>query len=144
MGKIDIVDYKAEHMLALQHTTGHSFIGTTMTAEEAVALEKARHSYTGLLDGKPVFCAGVSEYWPGRGEAWAYMPAHTGKVMLQITRIVKRFFEVCDVQRLEAPVYLDFEAGIRWVKMLGFELETPLMRKYAPGGHDCAMYVKVK
>jgi hypothetical protein len=39
-------------------------------------------------------------------------------------------------------VRADFEMGNRWAKMLGFEVETPLMKNYWPGGIDAVGYVK--
>ena len=144
MGKIEIVDFKAEHLVDLSLADGHPFVGDQLTFEQTVALERAKHSYTGILDGKPVFCAGVSEVWPGHLEAWAYMPRHTSKHMIQITRIVKRFFDLMPFVRVEAAIDCNFSAGRRWVEMLGFELEAPRMRKYSPDGRDHALYAKVK
>lgn len=143
-GKIEIVPFRAEHLVDLSLADGHEFIGTMLTYEQAIALENAEHSYTGVIDGKPVFCAGVSEPWPKHFEAWAYMPRHTSKMMVQITRIVKRYFEFSDFVRVEAAIDCQFAAGRRWVELLGFELEAPVMRKYSPDGRDHSLYAKVK
>ena len=44
--------------------------------------------------------------------------------------------------RVEFTVRADFEKGHRWAKMLGFTVESPLLRAYGPLGEDHVGYVR--
>jgi hypothetical protein len=43
---------------------------------------------------------------------------------------------------VELTVLKHFAAGHRWAKMLGFEIEAPLMRGYNPDGTDSVGYAR--
>jgi hypothetical protein len=91
-------------------------------------------------------CAGVQEVWAGRAVAWALLSDSAGPNFAAIHRAVHGFLKQCPWQRVEAFVDADFEAGQRWMRMLGFTNETPdaPMRKYTPDGKDCFLYSRVK
>lgn len=107
-------------------------------------IEESPYSYTILEGDKPLACLGVNEYWPGRGECWAFMPFYTGKKMLPIHRTVARFLSICPVRRLEIAVESNFKPGIRWAYMLGFELEAKRLKKYFINGSDAMLFARVK
>ena len=139
-----VVPFRAEHMLALSDREDRPFVGVDLTVQQVVELENLKLGYTGLVDGKVMACAGLHVYWPGRAEAWAYVSKEAGPHMVAITRAVKAFLKLHDDKRIEAVVDLEFADGLRWIQLLGFELEAPKMRRYAPGGRDCALYALVK
>src|SRR3990167_2048474 len=87
------------------------------------------NSWTGTVDGKPVFCAGTMEQWPGRHTAWAYMSKGTLPHMAWITKEVRKNLEGM-VGRIEFTVRKSFPAGQRWARHLGFEVETPILHAY--------------
>lgn len=138
-----IVPYKAEHMAALRLQSAQLCNLNWMPIDQAVQLEQVT-SFTALDGDEVLACAGVLELWPGRGAAWAFMAEGVGKRMLSVHRAVRRYFDVLDFRRLEAEVAVDFEQGHRWMRLLGFELESPRMRGYFPDGSDAALYVRVK
>lgn len=84
------------------------------------------------------------KYWEGRGEAWAIIDDDCKKEFLTIHNFAKRFFEICPLKRIEATVDAGFSPGHRWVKMLGFKLEAPLLKSYLPNGGDSSLYAKVR
>ena len=67
-----------------------------------------------------------------------------GPYFVAIHKAVKRFFDVAPFERIEAHVALNFEAGHKWVKMIGFELEVAEKKKYFPDGGSAAAYALVK
>lgn len=100
-----------------------------------------QNSWTGVEDGDPVVCAGTILQWPGRHTAWAYLNPATGPAMMRATREVGR--KILNVKgRIEFTVRCDFENGHRWAKLLGFEVETPLLKAYGPDGEDHVGYVR--
>ena len=55
----------------------------------------------------------------------------------------KRFLDGLPFDRIETGVDCDFPQGHRWMKALGFTMESPRMRKFQ-NGRDHALYARVK
>lgn len=101
-----------------------------------------QNSWTGVVDGDPVACAGTVEHWPGRHLAWAYMTPGTKAHMRWITEAVKD--NLATVKgRIEVAVKADYLPGHKWARILGFEVEAPLMRQWGPDGADYTGYVRI-
>lgn len=115
--------------------------GMKLDAKTRGQLE-SENSWTGVVDGSPIVCAGTIQHWPGRHQAWAYLSRDTGPHMLWITRQVKRVVDQVK-GRVEFTVRSDFEAGQRWAELLGFRIETLWLEKFGPFGEDHVGYVKV-
>lgn len=96
-----------------------------------------------LLDGEEVLMLyGAFEMWEGRGVLWGLLAEGIGSRFTALHRESLAFVEGLPFRRLEATVDAGFTQGERWIKMLGFRLETPCMRGYLPNGGDAAMYVR--
>jgi hypothetical protein len=141
---IEIVKFKAEHWDLINGQDMTVSLSRMVPKEHAVALEGCPHSYTVFARGRIVAVAGVVENSPGRGEAWAELAQVCRKDFLAIHNAVKRFLDICPFVRVEATVDVDFVAAHRWVKLLGFELEAPRMRKYSLDGQDYSLYARVR
>lgn len=128
--------------IELQPAQGH------LSGEVARTADMLSHgqSFVGVVDGRVIAAAGVLEVWEGRGIAWALLSRHAGAHMVAIHRAVAGFLAQCPLPRVEAFVDADFAAGMRWMRALGFENETPTgpMRKYTPGGRDCYLFARIK
>lgn len=138
-----VVPYVADHLWELDQLEGGAFIGKCVTPADAKALE-GPHAFTGLHDGKVIAVAGLADVWPGRALLWSYMGGHAGPHMVAIHKVALRMIAAYEGARIEADVDVDFKPGHRWIKMLGFELETARMRKYRPDGGDMAKYVRIR
>ncbi len=97
--------------------------------------------YTLYHNDSPVACGGFVKIWPGRWQGWALLNTLTPKHMLVITRHAKRILDLA-IGRIEISVDKEFAPGHRWAELLGFEVETPLMRAYGPDGKDHVGYVR--
>lgn len=95
-------------------------------------------------DGTPVAAGGVTENWPGRYSVWAYTSKTCGAFMVALTRAAGRLMAANGPGRYEAAVRRDFAAGHRWMQVLGFEIETPVLRRYGIYGEDFTGYVKIQ
>ena len=140
-----IVPYMAEHLHALRLQSAQQPCISWMAEGHAELLERLENvtAFSGL-DGEEVLgCAGVLKLWEGRYAAWAFLSGNCGRRFVAIHRAVKTFFAMNDFRRVEAEVATDFTEGHRWIRMLGFELENPRMRKYFPDGSDASLYVRV-
>lgn len=109
----------------------------------AESLANAGQSFTAIEGDQVIAIAGIAMQWEGRAIAWALVSEDAGKHFLTIHRAVKGFLDQCDIRRIEAFVDSDFEHGMKWMKMLGFENEG-LMRKFSIIGNDCYLFARVK
>lgn len=148
---MNIVPYKAEHLLAFRLQPGQQYLAAWTTEEHAKAVEAAVDAnlgwaFTAIDDtGRVLGCAGVQLYWQGRGMAWSYLSSDIGMFFPKVHRAVKRFMDGCFVHRIEATADADFAEGQRWLDMLGFKRETPEpMLGYRPDGGACYLYARVR
>jgi hypothetical protein len=140
---MEVVPYEAEHMARIKLQEAQQCNIEWMAPQHAYLLEGER-SFT-ILDGEEVlFVGGVIDAWKGRGLAWCFLAKDIGRRFLQVHRLVKRYFDMLDMTRIEAQVQMYFEQAHRWMRLLGFELECACARSFFPDGTDAAFYAKVK
>lgn len=96
------------------------------------------------VDGMPVACAGLTMYWPTRAEAWTLFAPNLTRELFYIQRAVKRFLDICPVKRIEAAIDMEREESHRWIKSLGFALESPRLKCFRADGGDVSMYVRIR
>lgn len=137
-----VVPFKQHHYLWLREGNPTADGGMFVPTVETLAQIEGQNSWTGVIDGEPVACAGTIFQWPGRHTAWAYMGRNTGPHMRWITKAVLNNLAVVK-GRIELTVRADFPMGQRWARMLGFEVETPLMRAFGPLGEDHVGFVRM-
>jgi hypothetical protein len=141
---VEIKRIKATDFKYLQSKGATSaFIGSLSPLQEQM-LEAAPYAHSVFLNGALLFCAGVTEYWPGRAEAWAVLNPEFCHLFHTITRVVKRYLNSCPVRRIEAAVEVSAERAHRWVEVLGFQLECPRCEAFLPSGEAASLYSMVK
>lgn len=99
-------------------------------------------SWSLLYGDKLIACGGVITQWKGRHTGWMLLNKRSSRHMVCITRITKEFL-VKVRGRVEMTVRKDFPQGQRWAEMLGFQVETPILRGYGPEGEDHIGYVMI-
>ena len=115
-------------------------VGPHLTDEVLHSIELT-DSWTGTYSGQPIVCAGLMQQWPGRYTAWAYLNKTSAKHMTWITRQALALMSK-PKGRVEFTVRADFEKGLRWARMLGFEIETPCLRAFGPEQEDHVGFVR--
>ena len=104
-------------------------------------------AFTILNEKEIIGIAGVVILWPGVGEAWTFLNPSFKRYAKSIHRAVKeKLQEIMDtfnLHRVQTTVLDGFEAGIRWVKRLGFE-EEGIMKAYGPNGEDFIRFARVR
>lgn len=138
---MEVVPYKAEHLMAMTLQPAQAWMVPLVNYEMAKALEG--NAMTGLDGDDVLIVAGVAEYWQGRGLLWSYVGQNAHRHWKSIHYAAKRYLELVDYERLEAVVDVNHAAGKRWIERLGFKCEVPLARKYQRG-QDCMIYVRIK
>lgn len=123
---------------AQRYTSDIADVTTDLTPLSALGL-----TWTGVVDEKVVACGGLLPHWPGRATAWMLIGEASGPHFRAIHRAVSRFLARSPYRRIEAHVDVGFDAGVRWIKMLGFELES-YKRAYRPDGADMLEFVRIR
>lgn len=141
---MNVVCFRPEHLAELEIQPAQRALQSSLSVEYAHALMLNGECFSVLIDGKVVACVGVHEFHAGRAEGWALLAAQASSVLRPITRAVLGWIDQCPYGRLEANVATDFEAGHRWARMLGFQVEGPARRRYAPDGGDVVPYVRLR
>lgn len=100
-------------------------------------------AWTGEHEGVIVGCAGLLPQWEGRAIAWAMISRHAGPHFPVIHKAVMRILIHAPYRRIETTVDIGFPQGVRWMKMLGFELEG-YMKAYRPDGEDMLLFARVR
>lgn len=140
---MQIVPFKAEHLFALRLQPAQAAYLSEFTPTYAHALEQVGGSFTALVDGQPIACAGLVEQWRGRALAWALLSQVGPHRFVRITRAVRRALELSSYTRIEAQVDAGFAEAITWAELLGFRAES-VMAKFTPEGRDAFMYVRIR
>lgn len=141
-----IVAFRPEHVRALELQDAQQyFSGLVSGVEYGLALAQTGHAFTAMDGDRVIGCSGCVECWDNRAMAWALISKDAGRHMVGIHKAVAGFLAGAKWRRIEATVDVGFEAGMRWMAMLGFKQETPEpMRGYRPDGGDCYLFSRVK
>lgn len=137
---------RAHHLTRLTLQDAQAYFGPEMAKPEYIrALIETGQAFAAVDGDTVIGCAGVVEVWDNRAMAWALLSRDAGRHMMTVHRLVAGFLAQAKWRRIEATVDAGFDAGHRWMKLLGFRLETPEpMRGYRPDGGDCFLYARVK
>ena len=137
--------FQADDLSRIALQPAQTWLRSTIDSPSYVRRVLASDSYT-ALDARGVLSIGaLFTVWPGRVELCALLSELVGpSEMLSLHRSVRRFLANAR-GRIEATVDGEFEDGHRWMRMLGFTLETPSgMRGYLPNGGTSYLYARVQ
>ena len=140
---MEIVEFDKDHARYLLAEGGNLELCQVLGDEHLDFAESLEYSYTGILDGAPVFCAGLVPFGPHRAEAWAILHQFDTDNFLKTFNACKRLLEVAPFKRIECKIKHDFKAGHRWAKALGFKLEAKRMIKSNIQGYDESLYARI-
>jgi hypothetical protein len=120
----------AEHRIGLVESEQAALLGNdyALTAVDA--------------DGRIIMCAGAVMIWRNRAFLWALLSDLSGAHMLELTRMGFQLLPTIRASRLEAIVRQDFDAGHRWLQLLGFQNETPDGMRHFCGGDTFSLYAR--
>ena len=114
-----------------------------MMTADLTDLSEAGLAWTAEHEGVILGIAGLAPQWENRALAWALISDAAGPHFRGIHGAVSRFLEASDFRRIEANVDVGFEAGERWMKLLGFKYEGYLTA-FRPDGADMLMYARIR
>ena len=145
---INIVKYKGEHgQYIMKQQMNHVLMDKDMEFEgNAMNLEQENLAFTGMIDGKPIFAAGMKTIWNGVAEGWVLATKDTLDHPLLVARAIKKGFAKTakenNINRVQSAIRADYTIGLKFAKWLGLE-EEGLMKKFGFDGSDQYMYARL-
>jgi hypothetical protein len=134
--KYDIIPFKACHWYSLRATDGVDELTGLPDEHHARILAGGGPAYSALAENKIIGIGGVFVLWPGNGEAWCLVSPEIQKHKFFFFRQSLRYLDMMarqhHLERIQAAVRVDFEAGLKFVEALGFQAEG-IMEKYYRG-----------
>lgn len=143
----ELVPFQAAHVLPILAEENNAHWREKYETPGLTAWLESQCSFTGLLQGKPVVCGGITLYWPGRGHVWTIFSEISRNNFVPVFRGMRKFLREqlkTNFHRIEVSVPCDFQIGRRRAELLGFRLETGYAEGYLPNGGDAAVYVMTK
>lgn len=108
--------------------------------------EKSGPSYTIIIDGKIIACAGVVLHPFNNGEAWTLFSqdfySHVKGCYQEIKKGLDRIMADNKLKRVEALVDCRDGAALNFIEHLGFKVEGK-KKKYGPNGEDMFMFARI-
>jgi RimJ/RimL family protein N-acetyltransferase len=132
-GRIELRRFEAADLAALA-TLAEAMVPPEQLPIIGEAIEKLGRSWTGVVDGQVVGCAGFIDQHPGNAKVWATFTAAIPRgAWPRIVRLIRAELARAPEARLEATCPVGFGAGLGFLRWLGFELECKA-RRYGPDG----------
>lgn len=136
---VKIVPFEKRHALwILTHNPDGELAGPILESQMKASeyFEAQGTSFTGMIGNYPIAAGGCYEVQEGIGRAWVYVGDLGEKKLWFVSTARKLMFIVAEqmkLRRMEAHVLADFKDSVRWLKLLGFEVETPEgMKNFGP------------
>jgi hypothetical protein len=139
-----VVNFTPEHLKALELQPAQQWM-REIVSEPGYAENLLQGRALTVLEGDtPLAVFSLFTIWPGRAYLCALISASAGSSFIRFHRVALGLLQTCGVRRVEATVDGDFQAGHRWLRLLGFTLETPGgMAGYRPDGGTNYLYARV-
>jgi len=140
---INIVKYKGEHgQYIMKQQMNHSLMDEDMKFKaNAMLLEQENLAFTGMINGKPIFAAGMKIIWDGVAEGWVLATKDALDHPIAVAKAIKKDFariaKENNINRVQSAVRANYTTGLK-----GLE-EEGLMKKFGFDGSDQYMYARL-
>ena len=145
-----IVPYTAQHgQFILSQQMNHKVLEADRhyinVDGDARNLVQDHLAFTGIVNDKPIFAAGMKMIWGQVAEGWVIATSEMWKHPLSVAKAIKKDFarvaKENNITRVQSAIRKDFSEGQRFAEWLGLEKEG-LMRKWGFDGSDQYMYAR--
>jgi RimJ/RimL family protein N-acetyltransferase len=146
-----IVPYKKEHgKIILSYQMNHKILEEDRKfiniEGDAMNLEQENLAFTGMVNKKPIFAAGMKMIWGQVAEGWVIASSDMWNHPLSVAKAIKKDFAKVakkhNIKRVQTAIRKDFTQGQRFAEWLGLENEG-LMRHYGFDGTDQYRYARI-
>ena len=145
---LHIVPYTAEHgRFILSCQMNHKLMDEDAKYEgDAMNLVEENLAFTGTVNDKPIFAAGMKMIWGQVAEGWVIASNDMWKYPLGVAKAIKKDFarvaKEHNIKRVQTAIRKDFTQGQRFAEWLGLENEG-LMKHYGFDGTDQYRYARI-
>ena len=145
---LHIVPYTKEHgQFILSCQMNHKLMDEDAKYEgDSMNLVEDNLAFTGIVNNKPIFAAGMKMIWGRVAEGWVIATPEVWNHPLAVAKAIKKDFANVarqhNIQRVQTAVRVDFDKGLRFAKWLGLENEG-LMKCYGFDGSDQYRYARI-
>ncbi len=101
-------------------------------------------SFAGLVNGEIVVIGGLIELWKNRAHLWTVFSKTYEKYPVATFRGMREFLEAQPFDRIEIDTPTDVEKIHRRARMLGFQLECRIARRFSERGESRTLYSWVR
>jgi len=102
-------------------------------------------AFTFMVDDEVIAVVGLSILWPGVASVWSFLERDIENHIFWFHRNSKRLLnetvQACDIHRVQAAISKEDQRAIRWIKSLGFKLEST-MHKFGTDKSDYFNFVR--
>ena len=109
-------------------------------------LEQENLAFTGMIDGKPIFAAGMKIIWSGVAEGWVLATKDVLDYPLSVAKAIKKDFariaKENNINRVQSAIRADYTTGLKFAIWLGLE-EVGLILIFGFDGSDHYMYARL-
>ena len=113
---------------------------------DAKNLEQDHLAFTGIVNNKPIFAAGMKIIWGQVAEGWVIATNEIWNHPLGVAKAIKKDFAKVakehNIKRVQSGIRKDFKEGIRFAEWLGLEREG-LMKNWGFDGSDQYLYARI-
>ena len=149
--QLHIVPYTKEHgQFILSCQMNHKILEADRhyinVEGDAKNLEQDHLAFTGIVNHKPIFAAGMKIIWGQVAEGWVIASSEMWKHPIGVAKAIKKDFarvaKENNITRVQSAIRKDFKQGLRFAEWLGLE-EEGLMKKFGFDGTDQYMYARI-
>ena len=149
--KLHITPYTKEHgQFILSCQMNHKILEADSeyikVMGDAKNLEQDNLAFTGIVNHKPIFAAGMKIIWGQVAEGWVIATDEMWNHPIAISKAIKKDFarvaKEHNIKRVQSGIRNDFKEGIRFAEWLGLEREG-LMKNWGFDGSDQYLYARI-
>lgn len=142
---IEVIDFIPGHLDLLEVIPEQQYAYELFSNPDYHSLLTSGPSFTVVSkEAEVIACLGLYAITPQVLKGWALISNRSGAYMGTLTRKVHSFLEELKAPRVETVVVEGFDAGHKWMRLLGFKCETPDgMENMGFSGETYYLYSKV-
>lgn len=138
---IDVHPFRPDHIGAFTNHAGQEHLVEALPAEELDRATSTGAHYTLKAGSQVVACMGVVHINDYRASAWTLLQRLAPARFISVHRAAWHLLRIQPYMRIEAYVDPTMAPATRWMRMLGFRLETPYKPFFFPDGRGAAEWV---
>lgn len=134
--------FEPKHVAWLENYGGQEYLLPLADDEGLRQLAMHGNHYSFFHEGELIACGGFIKMHELRAQAWALFRSGKPELFLPLHIVMKHLVVTQPFRRIEAFTDPSFKAATRWIKALGFRLETPYKPFFFPDGRGASEWVR--